>query len=522
MDYGDLRVPALNYREKIFLTKKYLPGIDITDLDILNEDNKEYYIHYKQSMFDKIDNYAVKGKNNELYLNIPDMAADKDKLFKHILPPEIVEKYRDDLDAKMKSGERPNIIEYFIKAEKEDVYFFNELNGELDDSFKLDSPETILNKFISDVIFYWYPKKKPGCKKPKDQYWTFSDFKCQHSETTIIQAFRYFAQKWCTLYFIGADFIKFKNERNKWPSVTSAGFKISLPQYLSEDKNITKGLGKAFENLNTGDFIPFNICPTEWDELASAKYLLQKMQLNTSESIFHKDICYSFCITYLYNQVYSDYNKAGNDIIKNILLRRLEDVGGIISKNTELWEYKINYFLEGTSSPHKPERGKKRVFYKFSPFKFEIVMQKAWGLWNGFYHAFKHRPKPKENEIILTETDYIDLHNLIITSFEGVFYIIFGKHKRNELLKPKWKKFLQMINKTDVNSLLEDLHPYLYLPSDKQQRTKLPLFRNYCRAMEYDWDDPKVRSKKHTPFQRGVKIFVKDVFNKYDCKPIAS
>jgi len=512
VEYGGFRVPDLNYEERFSLIDAYFNGIEFTQLPFLEENDKELYIDYKESIFEKIDKYAVKGMNDEYYLNIPNMANDKNELFKYFLPsPEIVKKYKDDLDTRMKSGERPNIMKYFLIKEKKEEHFLNALNNEVDDSFKLKSPETILNKFLTDIQFCWYPNKKLVRGKYKDQYWTFSDFDYQHSGASVYKAFCYFAQKWCTLYLIGADFIKFKNERNNWPSVTNKDEKITLPEYLSEDKDITKELNKAFDYINTGDFIPLSTGDT-WDEIAGVKYFLKKFKINTCGNVYHKDICYSFCIPILYNNIYSDCNKAGIDVIKNILLRHLEDVEGLISKNIELWKSKINYFLEGTS--RKLVEGR-RILYAPTPFEFRIVIEKAWGLRYGFLKIQSRETRSEYPKILLTEEDYQNLRHIIIKNFKKAF-INFEKHKKYEALRPNWKKFLRMINNADVNTILRDLKPYEYHVKDKQQRTKSNLFKNYCKAMGYNWNDPIERGKRHTFFQQKVQTFLKDVFREYE------
>jgi len=519
-EFGGLRVLDLNYEGRFILIDAYFQGIQFVQLDILEEDDEEVYIDYKESIFEKIDKYALP-LNGEYYLNIPAMAKDrKNRLFKYFLPPpEIVDKNKDDLEAKMKSGERPNIIKYFLIKEREEEHFLDELNKEVDDSFKIDSPGTILNKFISDIQFCWYPNKKLVRGKYRDQYWKFSDFNYQHSETTVFQAFRYFAQKWCTLYLIGAEFIKFKNEQIKWPSVINIEGKITLPEYLSEDKDITKGLHNAFENINTGDFIPLSAFTKldekkKWDETAGAKYFLQKFKINTCGVVYHEDICFSFCIPILNNKVYSDCNKAGIDIIENILFRNLDDIEEVISKYQNLWKNRVNYFLEGTSLKNESSMEKKRDFYDFTPHTFRIVMQKAWGLRYGFSNI-QPTLEPWVPSPALTEEDYQLLRHIIIISFKKAF-INFEKHQKYETLRPNWRRFLQMIRRVDVNTILRDLKPYTYNYKDKQQRTKSNLFKNYCRIMDINWNDPKERSKKHTTFQQKVQTIAKDVLDEYE------
>jgi len=518
-NFGGFRVPNLTYREKFSLARSYFPMI-INQSDIL-EKNKEEYIDFKESIFDKIDKYKIKGKNDEYYLNIPEMAKDKKGLYRHILPPpEIVDKYIDELNNKVEKGERPNIIEFFIKVLKKDEYFLSELNIKLDDmeaddSLKLASSEIILDEFLSDIIFYWYPETKPGLKIKKDIYWTFFKFNYQHSGTTVYDVFNHFAQKWCTLYLIGADFVIFKNNPSKWPVITSLN--LTLPECLSKNKDITQGLDSAFEYINTGDFIPLSTdtesMDKEWDPFIGAKYFLHKINLNITDTIYHTDICYSFCIPVLNNNISSNCKDIGKDIIETILFRDLENVEGLISRDPNLWKNEIDNILEGISrKPASLTDEASREYYLPSPFEFDIVIQKAWGLRYGFKHKIFKPMQGRSTVTRLTEKDYITLQKFIINKFS----IAFNDFENDALLMANWRVFLNKIRNADIIEIKDDLRPYLYDPDDKQQRTKGRLFRNYCHAMDYDWSDRRIRSNKHTFFQRRVRTFANDVITLYN------
>ena len=370
----------------------YFPGIIFSRYIQTNKND-----FYMGPLMNALSKY-VRHKDNEYYLDI--LQISNDKMFKPLFPkPETVQKYSQEIK---NIDEIFDVFKFFIT--KEDKLFAEKLNAYTEKESQIISGRTLTELFhkeIKNKCSFFYSAEAGEAEEIDDEFtWDFSAVYFSHSVKSIYDAFFYYARKNCTLYLLGADFIRFFKCPGDWPVIPGED-EQSLPAYFSRDGEISNGLAEKYRSLTAADFIRKQ--GLKWSEDYSKQYLLELFGLDKKLNVSLKNIYHSFCIPLLKGQNYPElltgnpFIQCGNDIISHTLKRNIHLAQGQISKHVQAWLEIINSILEST--PIGTDR--------YSPAMFETLIQQIAGQ-AGFLENEVRKQAAKEGSLL----DHNDRQNI--------------------------------------------------------------------------------------------------------------
>jgi len=386
---------------KIF--KDHFPMVNFAPFDKKSPDNLQLK-EIPPEIYDMLLRDCMAGNDS---LDIPKMA--KKSIFRPLFPePELVKANEAVLNKMKESGERPNVVVYFVSEYEE--RFASGLNAHLEKKDRIDlAGKFLADKFDREVLRnsccqYSLTTRDDGESEEKFE-WYFSGHAFSHElSNSVYKAFRYYAKKNCTLYLLGAEFINFRDRPGNWPIVPVSG--QPLPAYFSGSDDISKGLNKDFNEIHAGDFVWKQ--GSGWGEDGNKRHLLKSFKLDVDLNVGLKDIWYSFCVPVLNKKggsgkINEDYIiEYGGRVIDNTLKRNIALATGQISRYPIAWLEIINETLESTP----------RGADKFCPTKLETFIAQIAG--QSHYIKEKSIKLEAKEDGTLNQNDHQNIRNYFL------------------------------------------------------------------------------------------------------------
>jgi hypothetical protein len=461
---------TLEFEKKHEMMRQYFPCVKFSDFLDPDKSSDDIYLDLDYEILEKYIDRDKEKIYKKYYLDIPKMAGNEifaplfpssayektiNKKCKSITTNKLKKRLRDELERIHNSGERPDIIKFFISKESEE--FVKKLNPLLDTGFKIDEKylgENFSNEHLINKIWCDYVSKETKSKTKHKGIvykfvWDLSDINDSglnfFHNGTIYRFFSCYAHKKCTLYLLGADFIEFLEDLAKCLQISkTCQDKINFSDFIwKKDKN--------------------------WAEAESKKHLLEKLELNVNLKVDLKNIYHSFCVPLLDNKNYSKQSnkdkliECGYDIIKSTFLK-LNDIDKtdatkekinyfnisadeLIKRFTKDWEEIINYILEGTPEVEDSTEDIKGTKNIYCPTPFgRLVKQIAKNGESYFIKIWRAKKAQKNNmyinkytgEEIPTDKGVLDPNDRQnISSYYREAISLVPKEKREELYKIK-------------------------------------------------------------------------------------